>query len=263
MGIYIKLARRRNSKKIRRSLSTSDGKRKTSSESEGSLEKMDIITSVSNGNRRKSVMENILSTIRRLSYGHPGSLSSQNNNFHVQTYKSCVINGRSVSIDYASLPYHHGKSSSLYRAPKLPCLAHTSKDEADAAVRDFLLRQDNKALFALAMLVLTFVICWSPFILCKIIFSICPSNLPNWALQLSGWVLACSAALNPFLYGLGSSDFRKITQRFICGKKSITRRGTRLNAYNQVPHSYDMTGIKHCTIYTNRRIINAEPHSHA
>lgn len=254
MGIYIKLARRRNSKKIRRSLSSSDGRgRKTSSDSDNnneSDERADLIASLMQqrafGHRNTF---SIVTALRRL------SAEGRQNNTHVARTVPPVISNRyrqasTMSIDLSSVGSSTQKKQSTCRTVRAKA---NNSNRHDAVVRDFLLRQDNKALFSLALLVITFVVCWTPAIICDIFYALCPSSVPMWLLTLSYWILSASAALNPFLYGIGSNDFRRVTKEWLFGNKKDTR------AFEQIMQSQlfqpcDIIAMKNSIVLENRKM---------
>ncbi|XP_052818111.1 alpha-2B adrenergic receptor-like [Mya arenaria] len=254
MGIYIKLAKRRNSKKIRRSLSSSDGRcRKTSSDSENnndSEERADIVTALMTmrGTGRRTTLSNI-NTLRRFSddIRKSNAVSSKHNSYYCH-YSKKKTSTHSVDISSANTSTH--RKQSLGKGVRYN---NRKANRHDAVVRDFLLRQDNKALFSLALLVITFVVCWTPAIICDILFSLCPGNIPMWLLMLSSWILSSSAALNPFLYGIGSHDFRRVAKDWLCNK-SVETRVLEQMMYSQLFQPCDIVAMKNTIVYENRRV---------
>lgn len=259
-GIYIKLAKRRNSKKIRRSLSTSDGhveyRRKTSSDSENnnsSDEKADIVTSLT---PLKSLGRNstssIVTAINRMSVDRRSSgcvLPPINQRV---LYSKRYSGVRRLSNEYASLVAAIQRTHSISKTTRTSITSKTTKQH-DAMVRDFLLRQDNKALFSLALLVLTFVFCWTPAVLCDILYSLCPGDVPMWVVQLCNWVLTLSSCLNPFLYGIGNTDFRRVAKSWFCAEPSNSRVLENL-LYSQLIQPCDIVALKDVDVIENRRI---------
>lgn len=222
MGIYIKLARRRNSKKIRRSLSTSEGNcvygRKPSFDSDNnnfSDEKSDINSSINVRNecRRNNLT---ISDFMRLN-GDKHGVSLVTARMLAGQRKSTT---RRLSYEYAQFMVTVQRRCSTLKTPRASALKTKKPDQM---VRDFLLRQDNKALLSLALFVITFVVCWTPSILCDLLYSFCPSKMPMWVIQLSYWVLALSSSLNPFLYGIGSNDIRRMARFWFCKKRQNGR----------------------------------------
>lgn len=251
MGIYIKLARRRNSKKIRRSLSSSEGHvvygRKTSSDSDNNNFSDDKSEIISSANMRRESRRNTLSmlALKRLS-GDKNGLSLMTARMFAAQRSSSV---HRLSYEYSQLMASVQRKYFNQRATIRASVSKAKKH--DDIVRDFLLRQDNKALLSLALLVITFVICWSPSILCDILYAFCPSKVPMWLIQMSYWVLALSSSLNPFLYGIGSNDFRRTAKLWFCDEKKSIRMLENM-LFNQYMHPCDLITIKG-DILENRR----------
>ncbi|XP_045194418.2 muscarinic acetylcholine receptor M5-like [Mercenaria mercenaria] len=254
MGIYIKLAKRRNSKKIRRSLSTSEGHaiygRKTSSDSDNnnmSDDKSDVFSSI-NVRREPRRNSSAVSAMVRLG-GDKYGLSLVTARMFAAQRNSTVSR---LSCEYAQLMASIQRKYSCSRPVSRTSVSKTKHH--DDMVRDFLLRQDNKALLSLALLVITFVICWTPSILCDILYAFCPSKVPMWLIQMSYWILALSSSLNPFLYGIGSNDFRRLARYWFCDEKKQTRILENM-LYNQFIQPCDLI-TKKGEIFENRRTIS-------
>lgn len=259
MGIYIKLAKRRNSKKIRRSMSTSEGhvdfRRKTSSDSENnnsSDEKLDIVTSLT---PIKSLGRNSTSSV--VTALHRMSSDRRNSNgvtlppiAQRVLYAKRNSSGRKLSAEYVSLVAAIQRNYSISKTRT--SISSKSTKRHDAMVRDFLLRQDNKALFSLALLVMTFVFCWTPAVLCDILYSLCPGNVPMWVVQLCNWILVLSSCLNPFLYGIGNTDFRRVAKSWFCADQSNIRALENL-LYSQLLQPCDSVALKDVEVIENRR----------
>lgn len=260
-GIYIKLAKRRNSKKIRRSLSASDGhvdyRRKTSSDSENNNsmdEKADVVMSLTPvKSLGRNSASSIVTAIRRVSSERRSSGSVVLPPINPRVLYSKRYPGlRKLSNEYASLVAAVQRNYSISKTTR-PSISSKSTKQHDAMVRDFLLRQDNKALFSLALLVLTFVFCWTPAVLCDILFSLCPSNVPMWVVQLCNWILTLSSCLNPFLYGIGNTDFRRVAKSWFCAEPSNTRVLENL-LYSQLIQPCDIVALKDVDVLENKRM---------
>lgn len=258
MGIYIKLARRRNSKKLRRSMSSSESRavygRKTSSDSSnnnGSDEKCDIIASLPlRGDcRRKNLT---MCTLLRLSKERP-DMPLATSRF-LSAHNSSNTSIRRLSFEYANMLAPFQRRLSEMRAASRASISSQKKKfrKNDDMVRDFLLRQDNKALLSLALLVITFVVCWTPSILCDILYSFCPSAIPLWLLQVAYWILALSSSLNPFLYGIGSNDFRRMAKSWLCERPKQTRILESM-LYNHFVPQCELISLKDSDLMEQRR----------
>lgn len=78
-------------------------------------------------------------------------------------------------------------------------------------------RRDSKSARFLAMLVIVFLLCWTPYTVITIIISI----YGNGCVSVSGyeatnWILWMKSAINPFLYAMNSSRYRYNFRRLLC-----------------------------------------------
>ena len=85
-----------------------------------------------------------------------------------------------------------------------------SRRNSENPVKDLLSKQDRKAAFFLGLLVIVCSICWTPFLVCRVMDAWCDMCLPNWTRYVFLWVVMTNSAINPFLYGLINSEFRKV-----------------------------------------------------
>ena len=249
-GLYIKLARRRNNKTLRRSLSTSDGKsvyrRKSSSDSDNTNNSEDLNDLLMSLPAR--LPSSFVTQFRRSSGGHQQIITKLYNSSRRGT-------GRFLSAEYSSLLAVLPRRVSNNNQRKASRASISSRGKSnDDVVRDFLIRQDNKALLSLGLLVLMFVICWTPTTLCDILYSLCPGKIPLWMIQLSYWILALNSAVNPFLYGIGNSDFRRVAKSWLfCSQQSQCRLLETI-LFNQLAQPTDLMALKEVEQPVNRDV---------
>lgn len=220
VSIYIKLHRRRNSTKIRRSMSSSDTymltNRKSSSESDNnsnvtgcSDELIDLFPTYQcrNDSRRKSQFINNCKHYTFAQYI---------NKKQTMTQLARVISNRRISVDaliLASSTRPIRKSSQASSTSSKASVS--SRKQSDDLVRDFLVRQDKKAFLSLGLLGIMFFVCWTPFTITEILHSLSSIHIPKRLLLICYWILASNSAINPFLYGFGNSDFRKVMRSWL------------------------------------------------
>ena len=143
---------------------------------------------------------------RRTSLAH--FISTKSGMPHLSKF---VANPRRFSVD--ATPVVLGANNRPRRLTQ-PVLASRSsipsRKQSDDLVRDLLIRQDKKALLSLGLLVIVCAICWTPFTVSTVIYSFDKHAMPAWLINVFYWILAANSAVNPFLYGIWNSDFRKV-----------------------------------------------------
>ena len=204
IGINVKLFKRRNSKKLRRSLSTNESSalytRKFSLDSNYSSS-----TTSDDGNivqkvvdpRRNSyffIMSKRPSTTRPIPFYHRQS-------------SIATPNFQQKSIDSESNAPRSASSSLKQNVP--------TRKQSDDIVRDFLVRQDKKAILSLSLLAVVCVICRIPFYFLSIVQIACGDCIPDWTIILTFWICVANSAINPFLYGFGNTYLRKTLRSFL------------------------------------------------
>lgn len=208
IGIYIKLLRRRNTKKIRRSMSTSDTylifNRKSSSDSsksgnsEETPERATFLTGIKHDKKRFSVV-----------FHNSRKYSMVNHKVAKSGLLSKNVSGRRRSLDTAMLMGGIKNRNSGQRQ------SFPTRKQSDDIVKDFLLRQDKKAILSLGLLALVAFVCWTPFSVTTVVKAWNPQCIPDWITLFLYWILAANSAINPFLYGIGNSDFRKVLRSWV------------------------------------------------
>ncbi|XP_054622645.1 histamine H3 receptor isoform X1 [Dunckerocampus dactyliophorus] len=85
------------------------------------------------------------------------------------------------------------------------------------------LSRDKKIAKSLAIIVCVFAICWAPYTLLMIIRAACRGQcIPHHWYEVTFWLLWLNSAINPFLYPLCHSSFRRAFARILCPKQRRT-----------------------------------------
>ncbi|KAK1797342.1 hypothetical protein P4O66_008708 [Electrophorus voltai] len=94
------------------------------------------------------------------------------------------------------------------------------------------LAQDKKIAKSLAIIVCVFALCWAPYTLLMIIRAACRGRCvsSHWY-EVTFWLLWLNSAINPFLYPLCHSSFRRAFAKILCPKPRST----------QTPHDHPAT----------------------
>ncbi|KAM8888734.1 histamine H3 receptor [Synchiropus splendidus] len=82
------------------------------------------------------------------------------------------------------------------------------------------LSRDKKIAKSLAIIVCIFGICWAPYTLLMIIRAACSGTcVANYWYEMTFWLLWLNSAINPFLYPLCHSSFRRAFSKILCPKR--------------------------------------------
>lgn len=80
------------------------------------------------------------------------------------------------------------------------------------------LNKEKRAAKTVGIIVGCFIICWAPFFTVYLAEAFCQRCTPTVVFQVFFWLGYCNSALNPFIYGLCSRDFRYAFRKFLrCG----------------------------------------------
>lgn len=87
------------------------------------------------------------------------------------------------------------------------------------------LSRDKKVAKSLAVIVCVFAVCWAPYTLLMIIRAACRGDcVPHHWYEVSFWLLWLNSAINPFLYPVCHSSFRRAFTRILCpGRRKSSR----------------------------------------
>ncbi|XP_034385780.1 histamine H3 receptor [Cyclopterus lumpus] len=82
------------------------------------------------------------------------------------------------------------------------------------------LSRDKQIAKSLAIIVCIFGICWAPYTLLMIIRAACSGEcVANYWYEITFWLLWLNSAINPFLYPLCHSSFRRAFSKILCPKR--------------------------------------------
>ncbi|XP_074545018.1 histamine H3 receptor-like isoform X2 [Halichoeres trimaculatus] len=85
------------------------------------------------------------------------------------------------------------------------------------------LSRDKKIAKSLAVIVCVFAICWAPYTLLMIIRAACRGRcIQHHWYEVTFWLLWLNSAINPFLYPLCHSSFRRAFRKILCRRKRTT-----------------------------------------
>ncbi|KAM7388564.1 hypothetical protein PAMP_024731 [Pampus punctatissimus] len=105
------------------------------------------------------------------------------------------------------------KNSRLFQ-PMASCMAPGRRTQVSR------LSRDKKIAKSLAIIVCIFGICWAPYTLLMIIRAACSGKcVPHYWYEITFWLLWLNSAINPFLYPLCHSSFRRAFTKILCPKR--------------------------------------------
>uniref|UniRef100_A0A3P8UVX4 Histamine H3 receptor-like n=1 Tax=Cynoglossus semilaevis TaxID=244447 RepID=A0A3P8UVX4_CYNSE len=94
------------------------------------------------------------------------------------------------------------------------CMAASRKNQGSR------LSRDKKIAKSLAIIVCIFGVCWAPYTLLMIIRAACSGAcVDNHWYEITFWLLWLNSAINPFLYPLCHSSFRRAFSKILCPKR--------------------------------------------
>ncbi|XP_072219062.1 histamine H3 receptor-like [Leuresthes tenuis] len=100
-----------------------------------------------------------------------------------------------------------------------PCLGKLDPSTS-RAVQPSRLSRDKKIAKSLAIIVCVFAICWAPYTLLMIIRAACRGRcIQHHWYEVTFWLLWLNSAINPFLYPLCHSSFRRAFSKILCPKR--------------------------------------------
>lgn len=107
-----------------------------------------------------------------------------------------------------------GRDSSRLFQPSAPDAAPGRRTQGSR------LSRDKKIAKSLAIIVCIFGICWAPYTLLMIIRAACSGKcVANYWYEITFWLLWLNSAINPFLYPLCHSSFRRAFSKILCPKR--------------------------------------------
>lgn len=105
------------------------------------------------------------------------------------------------------------KGSRVFQ-PSASCVASGRRTQGSR------LSRDKKIAKSLAIIVCIFGICWAPYTLLMIIRAACSGKcVENYWYEITFWLLWLNSAINPFLYPLCHTSFRRAFSKILCPKR--------------------------------------------
>lgn len=100
-----------------------------------------------------------------------------------------------------------------------PCMGKLDSS-AGRSAQPSRLSRDKKIAKSLAIIVCVFAICWAPYTLLMIIRAACRGRcIQHHWYEVTFWLLWLNSAINPFLYPLCHSSFRRAFSKILCPKR--------------------------------------------
>ncbi|XP_029577705.1 histamine H3 receptor isoform X3 [Salmo trutta] len=91
---------------------------------------------------------------------------------------------------------------------------------SEVAASRFRLSKDKKVAKSLAVIVCVFGLCWAPYTLLMIIRAACHAQcVQHYLYEISFWLLWVNSSINPVLYPLCHTSFRKAFRKLLCTTK--------------------------------------------
>ncbi|XP_066510779.1 histamine H3 receptor-like [Hoplias malabaricus] len=102
------------------------------------------------------------------------------------------------------------------------CTDHWRKrpDASSSLASRFRLSRDKKVAKSLAVIVCVFGLCWAPYTLLMIIRAACQGQcVQHYLYEISFWLLWINSSINPVLYPLCHTSFRRAFSKLLCPSK--------------------------------------------
>ncbi|KAF7668465.1 hypothetical protein LDENG_00007980 [Lucifuga dentata] len=111
---------------------------------------------------------------------------------------------------------------SMHPQTSSPCQGKLDSS-VNRAAQPSRLSRDKKIAKSLAIIVCVFAICWAPYTLLMIIRAACRGRcIQHHWYEVTFWLLWLNSAINPFLYPLCHSSFRRAFGKILCPKRHTT-----------------------------------------
>ncbi|CAL1292795.1 unnamed protein product [Larinioides sclopetarius] len=82
------------------------------------------------------------------------------------------------------------------------------------------LQKERRAAQVLGIVMGVFVLCWLPFFMMYVILPFCENcYISDDMINFITWLGYMNSALNPVIYTVFNTDFRKSFQRLLCGRR--------------------------------------------
>uniref|UniRef100_A0A4W4FV88 Histamine H3 receptor n=2 Tax=Electrophorus electricus TaxID=8005 RepID=A0A4W4FV88_ELEEL len=102
-----------------------------------------------------------------------------------------------------------------------PCGVHRNRHDMSTTLANrFRLSRDKKVAKSLAVIVCVFGLCWAPYTLLMIIRAACHGQcVQHYLYEISFWLLWVNSSINPVLYPLCHTSFRRAFSKLLCPSK--------------------------------------------
>ena len=227
LSIYLKISKRKD-KDIGRNVSVTaldflhlTTSRKSSSSDIESLNMEELASMVpKNSDKGERTPENTFTPTHKRRFSLATRQPMLVNHERSDTFPQRSQSSRRVSFDAVMLPNNrrHSSTSKMF-----------ARRQSVEIVRDMLTKQDRKAARALGFLVLAFIVCWAPYIALRMLRSVYPCCISEWAIEGSKWLMLANSGINPFIYAVGNKKFRRRVLTFLAlyrhRRRSVTQVG--------------------------------------
>ncbi|XP_069014129.1 histamine H3 receptor-like [Embiotoca jacksoni] len=150
-------------------------------------------------------------------------LHSREAQLHLQASEPASAQGESIHLSHNwGVGMKLAVRSSIHFQTSSPCLGKLDSSTSRVAHPSRLSR-DKKVAKSLAIIVCVFAICWAPYTLLMIIRAACRGRcIQHHWYEVTFWLLWLNSAINPFLYPLCHSSFRRAFSKILCPKWHMT-----------------------------------------
>lgn len=147
-------------------------------------------------------------------------LRSREAQLHLQLSNPASAHGGAVPASHNwGLGMKLAARGSIHSQSSSPCLGKLDPSTSRAAQPSRLSR-DKKIAKSLAIIVCVFAICWAPYTLLMIIRAACRGRcIQHHWYEVTFWLLWLNSAINPFLYPLCHSSFRRAFGKILCPRQ--------------------------------------------
>ncbi|XP_071375283.1 histamine H3 receptor-like [Centroberyx affinis] len=150
---------------------------------------------------------------------------------HLQLSEPASAQGEGIPLSHNwGLGMKLAVRGSIHSQTSSPCLGKLDPS-TNRAAQPSRLSRDKKIAKSLAIIVCVFAICWAPYTLLMIIRAACRGRcIQHHWYEVTFWLLWLNSAINPFLYPLCHSSFRRAFSRILCPKRHTTPPAADLHA---------------------------------
>ncbi|CAG07613.1 unnamed protein product, partial [Tetraodon nigroviridis] len=137
---------------------------------------------------------------------------SRDTHLHLQLNEPAADSGEAVLLSGLKLT-RRGSIPSQCSSPSIAKL----DPSPSRSIHPSRLARDKKIAKSLAIIVCVFAICWAPYTLLMIIRAACRGRcIQHHWYEVTFWLLWLNSAINPFLYPLCHSSFRRAFNKILC-----------------------------------------------